>query len=415
MKNKEKTNFLNKKMVKLLILLVIIGLILCLIANKNNFIENIVRKIKGEEESTKEELFSYVMYDNQDENNIKVLVKVASEDGIEYVETPDNRKILSNGNKQVTLDYEVKKDENYTFKVKEVKKEPVTQNLIVDDEYIKNKILNFENLTEDTGTTTLQINRNMDFEDFVTYYQIGKNASWIQAENKQQVQITKDDFIDLYEKKLLNEDNTVTLGVKIVGKNSEQITIDSKDYKINMQPQPLEDIEGGIIQEIEKMDIKNDDHIELTIGDETYAMHTYVFEGNQEWNTNQTFGNTDDIGTASSYAKNMVVVKVNGNLTIGENVTVTTCNSAYGGPKGMLLYVTGNIINKGTISMTARGAYAVGQNVYLYRNNDSSVETVASNGANGANSVAGANGSAYASTNGLTGVNAVIRRTGGRR
>ncbi len=34
----------------------------------------------------------------------------------------------------------------------------------------------------------------------------------------------------------------------------------------------------------------------------------------------------------------------------------------------MLLYVTGNLENNGTITMTARGAKAAGQNVYLWKN-----------------------------------------------
>ena len=38
----------------------------------------------------------------------------------------------------------------------------------------------------------------------------------------------------------------------------------------------------------------------------------------------------------------------------------------FGGPKGMIVYCTGTLINNGTISMTARGAKAEGQNVYLF-------------------------------------------------
>ena len=66
----------------------------------------------------------------------------------------------------------------------------------------------------------------------------------------------------------------------------------------------------------------------------------------------------------------MVVLKVKGNLTISENVTLTSCKNdkGYGGPKGMLVYCTGTITNNGKISMTARGAIAEGQNVYLWKN-----------------------------------------------
>ena len=42
----------------------------------------------------------------------------------------------------------------------------------------------------------------------------------------------------------------------------------------------------------------------------------------------------------------------------------------------MIVYCTGTLINNGTISMTARGAKAEGQNVYLFKNLDGSFEYV---------------------------------------
>ena len=42
----------------------------------------------------------------------------------------------------------------------------------------------------------------------------------------------------------------------------------------------------------------------------------------------------------------------------------------------MIVYCTGTLTNKGNISMTARGAKATGQNVYLWRNEDESYEYV---------------------------------------
>ena len=48
----------------------------------------------------------------------------------------------------------------------------------------------------------------------------------------------------------------------------------------------------------------------------------------------------------------------------------------YGGPKGMIVYCTGTLENNGDISMTCRGAYAKGQNVYLYKNSNNTYEFV---------------------------------------
>ena len=92
-------------------------------------------------------------------------------------------------------------------------------------------------------------------------------------------------------------------------------------------------------------------------------------------------GNSNDvaIGTEESQmAKNTVVLKVEGNLTINSGVTLTAVASSagYGGPKGMIVYCTETLTNNGTISMTARGAYAKGQNVYLYKKYDGTYEFI---------------------------------------
>ncbi len=106
------------------------------------------------------------------------------------------------------------------------------------------------------------------------------------------------------------------------------------------------------------------------------------------------FGNGEDIATGTSgdkLAKRTVVLKVNGNLIINEGVTVTSVesDSGYGGPKGLIIYVTGKITNNGTITMSQKGAYANPQDVYLWQNIDkidtaNEYEYVPKYGANGA-------------------------------
>ena len=128
-----------------------------------------------------------------------------------------------------------------------------------------------------------------------------------------------------------------------------------------------------------------------------YGLNTIVYEGNMVLNGTNTFegstlannvyefGNAStDVATANTYAQNMVVLKVNGNLTIDKNITLTACRSAngFGGPKGMFIYCTGTLTNNGTINMTARGAKAVGQNVYMWKNEDGSYEYVAKQNTN---------------------------------
>lgn len=117
-----------------------------------------------------------------------------------------------------------------------------------------------------------------------------------------------------------------------------------------------------------------------------------------------SFGSAGDVGTANENAKNTVVLKVEGNLQINSGVTLTSVASTggYGGPKGMIVYCTGELTNNGTISMTARGGKAVGENVYLWKNANDTYEYVP---AVGATTVSGSS---------VTG-NSAIRRGCGRR
>mgnify|MGYP000906485147 CR=1 FL=1 len=104
-----------------------------------------------------------------------------------------------------------------------------------------------------------------------------------------------------------------------------------------------------------------------------------------------------------------LVLKVNGNLIINEGVTLTACKSddGYGGPKGMTIYCTGTLTNNGTISMTARGAKAEGEDVYLWKNTDNTYEFVpAAGGAGGIIATS-------TSTGGRPGSSGTGRATGG--
>ena len=85
------------------------------------------------------------------------------------------------------------------------------------------------------------------------------------------------------------------------------------------------------------------------------------------------------------------MLKVNGNLNIDPGKTITSIISSNNGPKGMIIYCTGNLNNNGTISMTGKGSTAGGQNVYLFRNENESFEYIPAVGgsAGAANSVGG--------------------------
>ena len=179
----------------------------------------------------------------------------------------------------------------------------------------------------------------------------------------------------------------------------------------------------GEIQEIKESGIQTVE-VEGTVENKRYSLDVIVHngdlildgekevEGATLANKVYEFGEVGDVATASENAKNMVVLKVNGDITIKEGVTLTSVKSSsnYGGPKGMTIYCTGTLTNDGTISMTARGAKAEGENVYLWENTDGTFEYVPAIGGAG-----GQGFSIYYKTgsNGRNGTNGVGRQTGG--
>ena len=104
--------------------------------------------------------------------------------------------------------------------------------------------------------------------------------------------------------------------------------------------------------------------------------------------TDTIYGDQNDVASgtdASAMANNMVIVKVNGDYTVNSGVTVSPYYNEYGGPKGFMLYVTGKLTNNGIID-NSHGAYAAGENVYLWKNSDSSFEFIPATGALGLSS-----------------------------
>ena len=141
----------------------------------------------------------------------------------------------------------------------------------------------------------------------------------------------------------------------------------------------------SLLKAVEDNTFADEEICKVQVEDETYSLHIYNYNTDLTISENTEFGDatTDAATSTSSMAKNMVVLKVDGDLTINEGVTLTACKNAsgYGGPKGMLIYCSGTLTNNGTISMTARGAYAEGQDVYLWKNADNSYEVVPADGA----------------------------------
>ena len=109
--------------------------------------------------------------------------------------------------------------------------------------------------------------------------------------------------------------------------------------------------------EIKKIKVKGKTSEEATEEEVIYSLNLIRHVGDMVLDGNQTyegstltsniyeFGSQSDVATASSYAQNTVVLKVEGNLTINEGVTLTSVKSTrtdMDGPKGMFIYCTRN-------------------------------------------------------------------------
>ena len=392
----------NRKIIYILILIVtIIGIIL--LNNKLKILEKITngRLQNADEEKEELPLISYQVYDNSDESKIKTLITVNDSNGIEYVEYPDGTKLDTNNKTQISIDYNMTKDENYTFKIKTKSNEEIQESTVcANDDFVNDKGVSISKINNGNGYKVIDIENEINIEGYKTYYQIGKTGNWIEGTGK----IGLADY-DLTTNNLLNEDNTITINAKIENQTTKNVVNITKKYEVETSEQNDSYNSESLLKALENGEIGTGVH-QVTVEDETYNLKVYCFNENLNIKADTALGTEEDVATASEYAKNMIVLKVNGDLTIDEGVTLTAYASknGYGGPKGMTIYCTGTLTNNGTISMTARGAKAEGQDVYLWKNTDNTYEFVPATGGNGST---GQSGNAEAGTSGVN------RQTGG--
>lgn len=137
------------------------------------------------------------------------------------------------------------------------------------------------------------------------------------------------------------------------------------------------------------------------IEDEIYKVELYNYYEDVIYTENTELGN--DIPDET-----MLIVKYHKNLEIKEGAKLTAKTRK----KGMYICVLGDINNNGEITMTAKGAIAEGQNVYLLKKTDGNYEYVPAIGAKGADSSYMA-AAAYLVTIGKNGIEGQNRQTGG--
>ena len=393
----------NKNTIIYMLMIIFTIIILAILNNNFKIIEKITngRLQNADEETEEQPLISYQVYDNSDESKIKTLVNVNDNSGIEYIEYPDGRKLETNNKTQVSIDYEMVKDENYKFKIKTAGNESIQEpNVCVNDNFINDNGVSISKINNEHGYKVIDIENRTTLTGFKTYYQIGKNGNWTEGTGK----IGLTDY-DLTKNNLINEDNTITINAKIENQTTQNVVNVTKKYEVETSSQNNSYNSESLLKALENNEISTGTY-KVTVEDETYNLKVYSFNEDLNIKADTTLGTEEDVATASEYAKNMIVLKVNGNLTIDEGTTLTAYASkdGYGGPKGMTIYCTGTLTNNGTINMTARGAKAEGEDVYLWKNTDNSYEYVPAVGGIGSRGQSG---------NAESGAAGVKRQTGG--
>jgi len=347
---------IKNKYVKLIVLIVVLVLLITfiLLMSDNRVTLWINQRIEEARKATTTETIVECEIVSQEDDDMQILVTIENPKGIDEIIAQDI-KLNCNGKTKVAIDREIEGNEYVQLRVKLVDEETTELFTLV-------KAIDYELIGEDETTTTLEI-QCVDNEKVINYYSLDDGKTWEIYANPIKIP-TINNYVILSKME-------ITEGKLI------QITESSYPFVVS-----------DSILNATKNSITYSGYYRIAVKDEDYNVHAYVVDDNLNISEDTVYGDENDIATENKYAKNAVILKVNGNLTINEGVTLTAYNSKYGGPKGMLVYTTDTLTNNGKISMTARGAKAEGQNVYLWKNTDNSHEYVPAVGAAGGNQAA---------------------------
>lgn len=334
---------------KYLIVFSVLLFAIILFLSKTDIIQWINKKI--EEVNMASVLDTKINYEiiSQDNDMLETLITVENPIGIDKIIMKDMT-ISCNGKKTVGMDRIFLKDETIQLKIQ-------LSNGEISELYTLMKASVFNVISKEDNIAKLEIEYPND-DNLDNYYSIDNGKTW-------------QEYIEPIDISIIN--NYVIIA-KTEAKEGKIIEITKPSYPY---------IVADSLLSATKNSITSSGYYTIAVEDEEYDVHAYVQDEDLTISENTIYGDEGDVATKNDYAKHMVILKVNGNLTIEEGATLTAYNNEYGGPKGMLVYTENTLTNEGTISMTARGAKAEGQNVYLYKNKDNTYEYVPKVGAIG--------------------------------
>lgn len=128
--------------------------------------------------------FSFYVYDNQDENNIKAIVNLKNDEGLDYIIKPDNTKIECFGRKEISIDTNNELGKTGKFICKTLSGSEEERQMTITQDLIDN-LSSFNKMYNDDGVSYKnQITYQKSETTDTTYYKIGnQNNTWINYKN----------------------------------------------------------------------------------------------------------------------------------------------------------------------------------------------------------------------------------------
>ena len=213
---------MKKKLFKVLILIIAIGVVTLLCINSREIVNFTSTFNNARMTGNTDELLSYIVYDNQDSAKIKILVNINANDIIEYVVRPDGEIINGNGKNSLYIDYETALNEESEWKIKLKKNNEITKKFVVNRESYNNYVeLEDEKLNIDLSIFSTKIKNVIMMNNDTVYYKTSNNSSkWTEYNDK----ITIKDSDIIYN----DEGGKVYINLKKVDQSGNIVYIDKE-------------------------------------------------------------------------------------------------------------------------------------------------------------------------------------------
>ena len=133
----------NTKIAKSITIMLCIICVLIVVnaCTRNRLVDDVIQTIKQYGESSNSTLtYDWIVYNNLDDNNVKIAITFQCDDGINEIETPNGEKIQGNGKDKVAIDYEITPNVEKRFKIKLMNNQNIEESFVATADDIQEKI-----------------------------------------------------------------------------------------------------------------------------------------------------------------------------------------------------------------------------------------------------------------------------------